>query len=46
MTEIYCFVDDFLKAHTGLADWRCSPNAAPTFADSEVITIGLMVTGE
>src|SRR5262249_18367280 len=22
--------------------WRCSPNAAPTFTDSEVITIGLM----
>jgi hypothetical protein len=42
MTDIYCFVDDFLKAHSGLADWRCSPNAAPSFADSEVITIGLM----
>jgi len=34
MTEIYCFVDDFLKAHTGLAGWRCSPNATPTFSDS------------
>ena len=42
MTEIYCFVDDFLKDHSVLADWRCSPNAAPTFADAEVITIGLM----
>jgi len=42
MTDIYCFVDDFLKAHTGLAGWRCSPNAAPSFTDSEVITIGLM----
>jgi hypothetical protein len=42
MTDIYCFVDDFLKAHTGLAHWRCSPNAAPSFTDSEVITIGLM----
>jgi hypothetical protein len=42
MTDIYCFVDDFLKAHDGLANWRCSPNAAPTFADAEVITIGLM----
>jgi hypothetical protein len=42
MTEIYCFVDDFLKAHKGLAGWRSSPNATPTFTDSEVITIGLM----
>jgi transposase len=42
MTDIYCFVDDFLKAHSGLADWRSSPNAAPSFTDSEVITIGLM----
>jgi Transposase DDE domain len=42
MTEIYCFVDDFLKAHIGLAGWRRSPNAKPPLADSEVITIGLM----
>lgn len=42
MTEIYCFVDDFLIAHTGLAHWRRSPNAAPAFSDAEVITIGLM----
>lgn len=42
MTEIYCFVDDFFKAHTGLARWRHSPNADPAFADSEVITIALM----
>src|SRR5215475_8551763 len=42
MTEIYCFVDDYLKAHTGLAHWRRSPNAKPAFADSEVISIGLM----
>lgn len=42
MTDIYCFVDDFLKAHTGLAGWRCSPNSVPSFADAEVITIGLM----
>jgi len=42
MTDIYCFVDDFLKAHTGLAHWRRSPHATPAFADSEVITIGLM----
>jgi len=42
MTDIYCFVDDFLKAHAGLAHWRRSPNAMPAFSDSEVITIGLM----
>lgn len=42
MTDIYCFVDDFFKAHAGLAHWRGSPNAAPTFSDAEVITIGLM----
>jgi hypothetical protein len=42
MTDIYCFVDDFLKAHADLAHWRRSPNALPAFADSEVITIGLM----
>ena len=42
MTEIYCFVDDFLKVHIGLAGWRRSPNPKPPFADAEVITIGLM----
>lgn len=42
MTAIYCFVDDFLKAHPELAGWRDSPNSAPHFTDSEVITIGLM----
>ena len=42
MTQIYCFADDFLKAHTGLAQWRRSPNADPAFTDSEVITIALM----
>lgn len=42
MTEIYCFVDDFFKAHTPLALWRRSPNHLPAFTDSEVITIALM----
>lgn len=42
MTDIYCFVDDFFKAHAGLAQWRGSPHAAPAFTDAEVITIGLM----
>src|SRR3989337_3106901 len=42
MTEIYCFVDDFLKAHPRRAQWRRSPNAAPAFTDAEVITIALL----
>lgn len=42
MTEIYCFVDDFLKAHPHRAQWRRSPNAAPSFTDAEVITIALL----
>lgn len=42
MTEIYVFVDDYLKAHPAVAQWRQSPNAQPAFTDAEVITIGLM----
>jgi len=42
MTEIYCFVDDYLKAHPGQARWRRSPHAHPRFSDSEVITIALL----
>ena len=42
MTEIYCFVDDDLKANPRLADWRHSPNSRPNFTDAEVITIALM----
>lgn len=42
MTEIYCFVDDFLKAHPKLAQWRHSPNGRSRFTDSEVITIALL----
>jgi hypothetical protein len=42
MTEIYVCVDDFLKAHPGVAQWRRSPNHEPEFTDAEVITIGLM----
>ena len=42
MTSIYCFVDDFFKAHNSLAHWRRSPNHHPSFTDSEVITIALM----
>jgi hypothetical protein len=39
---IYCFVDDFLKANPGLANWRRSNNRTPVFTDAEVITIGLL----
>ena len=42
MTEIYCFVDDYLAAHSALSGWRRSPHAAPRFTDSEVITIALL----
>ena len=45
LTEIYCFVDDYLKTHPELADWRRSNNAMPTFTDAEVITIALMQGG-
>lgn len=42
MTEIYCFVDDFLKSHPGLAHWRHSSHAHPHFSDAEVLTIALL----
>ncbi len=42
MTEIYCFVDDFLKARPPLLRWRRSPHARPRFTDAEVITIALL----
>jgi hypothetical protein len=42
MTEIYCFVDDYLKAHPACAHWRRSPNSRPRFSDAEVITIALL----
>lgn len=42
MTEIYVFVDDFLKAHPGRAGWRRSPNSRPAFTDAEVMTIALL----
>jgi hypothetical protein len=42
MTEIYCFVDDYLKRHPHRAQWRRSPNHQPRFADAEVITIALL----
>lgn len=42
MTEIYTFVDEYLKAHPCCAAWRRSPNARPMFTDAEVITIALL----
>ena len=45
MTEIYCFVDDFLRTHPGLAHWRRSPHAQPQFSDAEVLTPALLQGG-
>ena len=42
MTEIYCFVDDYLKSHPARAQWRRSPHRSPRFTDAEVITIALL----
>ena len=42
MTQIYVFVDDFLKRHPAQAAWRRSNNDAPAFTDAEVLTIGLL----
>jgi DDE family transposase len=42
MTEIYCFVDDYLKAHPASARWRRSAHHQPRFSDAEVITIALL----
>jgi hypothetical protein len=42
MAEIYCFVDDFLKAPPQLAQGRHSPHAQPRFRDAEVLTIALV----
>jgi len=42
MLTIYCFVDEFLKTHPALAQWRRSPHAQPSFSDAEVLTIALL----
>jgi hypothetical protein len=42
MTQLYCFVDDSLKANPPLAAWRSSPNCQPAFTDAEVLTLALM----
>ena len=41
MIEIYCFIDDYLKAHPRCAKWRRSPHSEPRFTDAEVLTIAL-----
>ena len=42
LTEIYVFVDDYLKQHPHRAQWRRSNNHETAFSDGEVITISLM----
>jgi hypothetical protein len=42
MTQLFVFVDDYLKAHPAQAKWRRSPNANPAFTDAEVLTIALL----
>lgn len=42
MTEIYCFVDESLKAQPTLEQWRHSPHAFPHFSDAEVLTVALL----
>jgi transposase len=42
MLTIYCFVDEFLKTHPALAQWRRSPHAQPPFSDAEVLTVALL----
>lgn len=41
-TEIYVFVDDYLKSHPHLAHWRRSNHWQPGFTDAEVLSIALM----
>ena len=42
MTEIYCFIDDYLKAHPRSASWRRSQHSCPRFTDAEVLTLALL----
>lgn len=42
LTEIYVFVDDWMKKHPHRSHWRTSPNRHPDFTDAETITIALM----
>jgi len=45
LTEIYVFVDDYLKQHPSLAPWRESNNHQPAFSDAEALTIALSQGG-
>ena len=42
MTEIYCFVDEFLNTQPALARGRRSPHGQPRFSDAEVVTLALL----
>jgi hypothetical protein len=42
LLECYVFVDDYLRSHPKVAQWRRSNNDDPAFTDAEVITIALM----
>lgn len=38
LTDVYVFVDDYLKAHPRATQWRTSNNRRPAVADAEVLT--------
>src|SRR5262245_28277804 len=42
LTEIYCFVDDFLKKHPRVAQGRESNPSAPQFRDAAVIPLAML----
>ena len=42
LVQIYCFVDDALKANPEWAAWRHSNHARPRFTDAEVLTLALI----
>jgi transposase len=42
LTEIYCFVDDFLQSNRQISNWRRSNHRNPALSDAEVLTIALM----
>jgi hypothetical protein len=42
LTQIYCFLDDALKANPEWAGWRRSNHDHPLFTDAEVLTLALI----
>ena len=42
LIEIYFYVDEFLKKHPVMAQWRLSNNSEPNFTDAEVLSIAMM----